>query len=496
MRRSLFGVFAITFLLAAGTASAQQISVPPVRLWTTLQGDFGNPTDPLAFDSQAVGFQYLAGVFDVGFEMWLVNDQKYFPPQSQFMRGRWLDLRDGHIALRGETLSFEAGRITSEDEIDSPYSLFISSALPPLVTMDVRYDNGFFFYNTRWLELTRRSRLYSIDGSVDDEVGEDLEPLERGAIYKAWGVNVGRFSFGLQEATVYIGSTFYPEYFFSPIPVYFTQIVNSNTGNPWTQIANENSMEGLFAEYQSEGLRFFGQLFIDDLNEFGIEWLAIGDWNQPAKYAWSIGSEFDTGIGRFGVYHAGATKYTFGATYTSDTEFNEYPYSYTIYPVAEFDGREYGIQPILLQDTYVGYLFGENNAAFRVEYEPELAFASVASVLEYSISGSKAPTNPWHELDNHQNEGTEYLDEPQLEHKLRLSGTISRTFGPFDLSASLMMGAVWNELTLNEVPGEPLEDKIWKPTGPNRFLWSLSLTGTYNFSVWSERPALRHGSDD
>lgn len=489
------------FVLSVHALAAQEADegsnpeIPPVNLWATLRGDSGNEIGPLVYDSQAIGFNYIAGIFDVGFEMWLVNDEKYSPPQRQFMRGRWLDLRDGYVRLEGETLSVEAGRISTSDEVESPYSLFISSVLPPLVTVDARYDNGFFFYNTRWMELTRRSELYQLDGTVEGEPDGDLEPLERGAIYKAYGIRVGRFEFGLQEATVFLGSTFYPEYFFSPIPVYFTQIVNSNTGNPWTQVANENSMEGLFAKYEFPDLRFSAQLFIDDLNEFGIEWLAVGDWSQPAKVAWSLGSELDTDIGRFGFYHAGATKYTYGATYTDASDFNRYPYSYTIYPVAEFDGRELGMQPILLEDTYVGYFLGENNLAFRLEYEPELEQIDVHSILEYTIGGSKAPTNPWHELENHKNDGTEFLDDPQLEHKLELSGRVSGSYGPFDLQAGLTTGVVFNELELNEVPGAPDEDKIWKPTGPNRFLWGVNLSVTYNFSAWNERPVLRHGSE-
>ena len=485
MRKSI--VASLMLLLAAAGGWAQEETsmdgLPPVDLWTSVTGDFGNERDPVAYDSIGVGFQYVDGIFDVGFEMWLVNDEKYFPPQPQFMRGRWLDFRDGYVALTGETLSFRAGRISTEDEVDTPYSLFISSVLPPLVTMDARFDNGFFFYNTRWMELTRRSDLYQFDGSVGDEPVGDLEPLERGAIYKSYGIRVGRFEFGLQEATVFIGSTFYPEYFFSPIPVYFIQVVNSEPGTPWDQIANENAMEGLFAQYSFPNLRLVGQLFLDDLNEFGIEWLAIGDWQQPAKFAWSLGAELETEIGRFGFFQAGASKYTYAATYTETGNFNRYPYSYTVYPVAEFDAREYGIRPILLEDTYVGYLFGENNAAFRLEYEPILDFASVASSLEYTISGSKAPTNPWHEADWHANEGTEYLDDPELEHRVELSGTIERSFGPFDLTAGLLLGGVWNELELNEVPGRPEEDRIWKPTGPDRFLWEIQIGGRYNFGI-------------
>ncbi len=456
----------------------------PLNAWATVGGVVN---ETIAYDQEGLGMAFVGPDFMAGFDFLLVNDKKY-TPSEQHMRGRYFDLRDGRVVWSPGSLTATAGRLIHRDEVESPYSVFISSAAPSTTVMDLRYDNGFFFYDTRWIELNRQSSLYRQEVPVRDSAGEPIddyvsEPLDRGANYKAYGLQLGNLRLGIQESVVYLNTIFYPEYFLSPLPMYFTQLVNSTAGKPWTQVANENSMLGFFGEYFGEGWYAYGQFLIDDWNEMGIDWLAPGDWNNPAKFAWSLGGTLDTRIGTFGLYQAGASKYTFEPTYASETDFNRYPYSYTYYPVTEYTLRDGTVKPILPEDNYIGYKYGENNVALQATYADSAYGFDYGAAAEYVVSGSKSPANPWHELDWHQGQGTKLFDESPLEHRLVVSSEISRWFGGFRLQGAAQVGGVWNELALQEVPGAPEESKIFRPTNTDRFLWELSLEVRYAFGI-------------
>ncbi len=497
MRRLLCALGA---LLIAGLAGATPLDAPdteaPLDLWLTVGGALGDrfiygAERPLLYDYEGLGFSYRRGIVDLGFDFVLNNDRKYEPSEPH-MRGRYFDLLDGHVTLSGERLSATGGRVGHRDEVDGPYSLFVSSASNPATLVNVRYDDGFFFYESRWLELNRQSSLYTYEVPVVDSDGEETigateMPLDRGAVYKAYGVDFGRLRVGLQESVVYLYTTFYPEYFLSPLPMYFTQLVNSTSGKPWTQRANENSLMGIFAEYEWEEASVVGQFLIDDWNEMGIDWLAPGEWNNPAKFAWYLGGDLDLGVGTLGLYHAGATKYTFGPTYAGDRadgfrDYNPYPYSYTYYPVTEYtvDGAP---RPILPADNYIGYLHGENNIAFMTTFASQARGVTYDASLEYTISGTKAPTNPWHEADWHSQQGTELLNDDALEHRLVFDTTAYRWFGPVRLGGTVRLGGVWNELELEPVAGAPAESKLFVASDTNRLLWQLGLEARFTLGL-------------
>lgn len=497
MRRLLCALGA---LLIAGSAGATPLDAPdteaPLDLWLTVGGALGDrfiygAERPLFYDYEGLGLSYRRGVVDLGFDFVLNNDRKYEPSEPH-MLGRYFDLLDGHVTLSGERLSATGGRVVHRDEVDGPYSLFISSASNPTTLLDVRYDDGFFFYESRWLELNRQSSLYTYhvpvtDPTTGDEIGVVETPLDRGAVYKAYGVDFGRLRVGLQESVVYLYETFYPEYFLSPLPMYFTQLVNSTSGKPWTQRANENSLMGIFAEYEWAQASVVGQFLIDDWNEMGIDWLAPGEWNNPAKFAWYLGGDLDLGVGTLGLYHAGATKYTFGPTYAGDRadgfrDYNAYPYSYTYYPVTEYtvDGTP---TPILPADNYIGYLHGENNIAFMTTFASQARGVTYDASLEYTISGTKAPTNPWHEADWHSQQGTELLNDDALEHRLVFDTTAYRWFGPVRLGGTVRLGGVWNELELEPVAGAPAESKLFVASDTSRLLWQLGLEARFTLGL-------------
>ena len=92
------------------------------------------------------------------------------------------------------------------------------------------------------------------------------------------------------------------------------------------------------------------------------------------------------------------------------------PYQYTYYPEVEYlleDGTpmtlEYG-------DNYIGYKYGENNLAFLVDYANTFSGVEFTAGLEYVISGSKSPANPWFEYDDVEDTSKEalLLDDPML----------------------------------------------------------------------------------
>jgi hypothetical protein len=483
-------------LLAPAAAVAQRTDYSdntrmPLNLWLTVAGV---ATAPLSFDvaplydQEGVGFSYDSDLFNLGFDFVLNNDRKYTPSELH-MRGRYFDLTNGHLTLQSHGISLTGGRTVHRDETPGPYSLFISSADIPTTLVDLRLDNGFFFYNTRWLELNRQSSLYTYSRPVLDDNGVPTNrtvefPLDRGAVYKVYGADFGRLRVGLQESVVYLYRTFYPEYFFSPLPMYFTQLVNSTSGKPWTQVANENSLMGIFADYELEDALVFAQFLIDDWNEMGIEWLGVGEWNNPKKFAWYLGGELDTVYGTIGLYQAGASKYTFESTYAGDRpdgfrDYNPYPYSYTYFPVTEYRKSNGNLMPILPEDNYIGYLHGENNVAFKGSFSSNARGVVYDSSLEYTISGSKSPANPWHEADWHSQQGTKLLDEPTLEHKLLLSVRAHRWFGPLRVEGTAELGGVWNELQLEPVGGAANESRIFRPSDTNRFLYRLGLELRY-----------------
>ncbi|TFH04084.1 MAG: hypothetical protein E4H09_04155, partial [Spirochaetales bacterium] len=152
--RSLRPLLLLVFvLLTWGTVSAQESAIVrtgmPLNVWLTFAGI---ATAPRSYDQEGVGFSYESDAFTLRIDGILNNDQKYTPSETH-MRGRYFDLRDGSVRVSVGDFGLTAGRMVHTDEVFGPYSLFISSMERPTTAIDLRYDNGFFFYGTRWLEL-------------------------------------------------------------------------------------------------------------------------------------------------------------------------------------------------------------------------------------------------------------------------------------------------------------------------------------------------------
>ena len=433
-----------------------------------------------------IGFAagYGRGIFGVAFDLMLVNDDRYIPAEP-YMFGHYFRMNEGVFSVSPEPFSLRAGRIDHDDEVDTPYSLFISSRDLPATIADVEYDDGFFFYRTRWISLNRNWD-YEANDMIPENASEaqvEAIPRDRGANYKSYGLQFGDVRFGVQEAIVYLDQEFYPEYFFSPLPMYFTQLVNSSTGKPWTQRKDENSIIGFFIDYERPETYAYAQVLMDDVN---LRALAPGvNEVNPNKVAWSLGGRHAFDFGTLGLYHAGATKYTFAATTTQKRNdiYSTKPYEYTYYPAVT-----YGDETLWYDDNYIGYQYGENNLAFMLTYDRAFPSFDLGANLEYVISGSKSPANPWHE--DYEANATQLLtDDPKNEHTIRLGGEITRRVDNWHLTAAGSLGYRFNALELQEVTmRKGLTDPnsspaIFRPMGDDRVLASLFLGARYQLSV-------------
>lgn len=383
-----------------------------------------------------------------------LNDGMYKSSHgSIYYLGYYFYMNNGGIAFDLDNIRIKAGRFVHRDIIDSPYSLFISSSNIPAVITDISYEDYVFFYTTRWIRLNERSALQYPD---------------RGANFKVFGIHFDNIRFGFQDAVVYPDASFNAEYFLNPIPGFFIQYINISHGKPWTQTGDHNSIMGFFFDLTTPMHYFYTQVLVDDLSWNELFYPDLS--HNPSKLAWSIGYRLNTVIGNFGIYHAGATKYSFEPTgyYTADG-ISDFLYGYSYYPdsVYYIDDKE---MPILYTNNYVGYKYGENNLAFLFAYENTLYGFLIQATLETIISGSKSPANPWHELLDwtEGGAGTKMLDEEILETRIKSSLLVERQFGCINAFLDTRIGIAFNKLNLHDVPEEKRvpnnEVKIWKPS--------------------------------
>ncbi len=438
-------------------------------------------------------FRFDSPEFTLLADLYLANDGKYSPLESNQSGGTFFDyyafLNAGGLIWRPQqNLTFRAGRLEHRDQLDGPYSLFVSSVAPAALLMEIRYENDHFFYESRWVELNSRSAMYTAaypktdtDGDSNDESG----PFpDRGANVKAYGLKYGRMRFGLQDAAVYTGRSFDYEYFISPLPQYFTQYVKGTTGRPWTTDSNENDIIGAFWDWQyTDELMFEAQYLLDDLN---MHKLGVGPYN-PWKAAWALRTKLKTEYGTFSLSHAGAFKYTFGPTRDRKSEC----YSYTYYPDSRFTIDDPSDSEIAFEDLMFGYKNGENNIAFRLDWENEWRTLRLASYLEFMLSGAKSPTNAWHDDYWHDYEGGRLLDDDELEKRIVLSLGASKAIKDLTIMGSLLVGCAFNALELTE-PDAVTNSKydtvnnnswIWKPGDDNELILAASVGVKYAIPV-------------
>jgi hypothetical protein len=245
------------------------------------------------------------------------------------------------------------------------------------------------------------------------------------------------------------------------------QIINSAAGRPGSVAGNDNSFMGFFADVKDEGYYAQAQLLINDLNVDILPFFKVGSYIKT-KIAWSLGGYRDFSWGRLGLYHGGATKYTFAATYTADhvgsfngdTGFIQVPYSIFPYEATYAPATEYTTEggdtfAIDYTRNYLGYKYGENNLAFLVDFQRRFfsqtayEFGLYASA-EWVLNGAKSPANPWHEnyFGSQSPERIALLDGT-VEHLLRLSAALRKPlpYG-FTLNVDFIAGVAINAMKL------------------------------------------------
>ena len=246
---------------------------------------------------------------------------------------------------------------------------------------------------------------------------------------------------------------------------------------------------GLFGQYKADPYYAFARILINDLN---LNFLFGNSGSVSAsnvnKLAWSLGGRMKTDAGTFGFFHAGATDYTYAASYPDPVNFNVSPFEYTYYPVVSLNGSTM----IDIQDNYIGFQYGENALAFLGTFDTVLfsnspySFA-LSSGLELVLNGSKSPDKPLQGYADYPDVPQKiqlFANDPVLEYILVLRNKLSKELAPFTLSAELDIGYDWNKLGVGPISAAlaaqnaPLE---YRPmAGSNSVIFTIILGGTYH----------------
>lgn len=442
------------------------------------------------------------------------TNDKYGPELADIPGGDFLGLsaimEEGGVYSSFGNLRLRAGRFRHYDIVDSPYSLFVNSTGIPANIIEIEWDDGFFSYGSRWIELNNDSTqdtdawglaTYAGTQSGIDKLGEGLSGFpDRGANIKKYVFKLGNMRFGIQDAAVYTGKSFDPEYLLNPLPQYFIQYIKATGGRPWATGRDENNLLGFFWTLERPGeYSLLAQVLIDDFNLHFI--LPDSTWN-PWQAAFNLGGRLHTRSGAFGLFVAGATKYTFEPSEMYDSASKVWSeqvacsYGYSYYPETRFDKdwKTAGFQPgvIAIEDNLIGYKYGQNNVAVQTDWQGKLAGFDAAAEAEFRLAGANSPANPWHDLTNDPQDGTHWLDDSVLETRIMLGASMARSFGDWSFSLALRGGVAFNAMELRKptvatsTSVAPADSDIWifEPVAGNtKYLLSLSIGARYRWNL-------------
>lgn len=431
-----------------------------------------------AFPQFEVAASHEFAGFKAFLDMYATTDGIYPAPESQF-GGLYVLIKEGGLSYEDKLFKFKGGQFRQSDLSDSPYSLFISSKKNSAFGLDLNFDDGTFFYETRWIQLNNNSALFRQDVQVAGGGGGTVSiPFDRGVNYRNLGVRLGDFRVAYMESDIYTGRSFDWQYFLLPIPGYFTQYIRSAAGAPWQEskpwdassAANDNFITGLLVDYRHD--RWYGvfQWLLDDVNLNAI--IKPSGPQNPNKWAMQAGARYRSDIGTFGLFSAFAFQYTYQPV-GSGTDDSRYGYTY--YPAVEAGGRI-----IPQSDNNVGYVNGENSLAFMLQYANAFAGLGVNASLEFVLTGTQSPANPWATLTDWQQggQGTRWLGDPVLEKKLSLTVGLAYDIKPFTFRVDLMGGYVWNRLELTDAGDGG--NRLWSPSADSGFIGSFTLTAVWH----------------
>ncbi len=396
------------------------------------EGDYSTESANALFVEESFAFAHMEGPFSLTWEL-LMENSGYYPEPflADFYGDFTVDIENAGVQYHSGAIEAYAGKLPIKDEIDSPYSLFINGSNPSVMTGGYKYASGGFSFSNRWIGLDR---------NTDTGLYRTTEPgilRDRGAVLKTYAYQMGNLRLGFQDATIFTGTYFDIDVFANPAPSFFVQYVLSAAGRPNSRSGDQNSIMGFFGDYQGQGWSVYAQVLVDDFN--ANRFINPSSYQNPDKIAWSIGGRVDLPYGRLGLYTAGATKYTFESV---EEEF----YSYTLHAgSAIYSGGQ--IVSVPLESQMLGYINGENNVAAKAIWTaPAMSATNFEAGLECVVSGSKSPTNPWHNGEAWALLGTQLLNDPVLEIKVLLTARVSREIGDFTLFAQGAAGYVFNRL--------------------------------------------------
>jgi hypothetical protein len=452
---SLAGVVACAFTVAEEPPEAVQVLVTPGIVFDVAA------LSPLSF-SLDLGLSYASRAFDVFGHVSAHNDGKYGAELVDLPGGKsgsvYGMIDQGGIRFKYEHIAVAVGRLIQQDEIDSPYSLFVNSTSRSTMSASLSFDNSIFFYKSRWLGLNH-------DSGISVDAWPNGYP-ERGATYKVYGLRFGELSIGYQDVSVYTHRWFDAEYFVSPLPSYITQYGRSTDGKPWRDTHDDNTILGVFVVWDRPGeFDVHAQFLLDD---FGLGFIAPSLNDNPWQMAFETGCRLTTDVGRFGLFAAMATRYTFAPSYGNNFFGYYNPYGYTYYPDTTYEVAG-NARAFSSEDNLIGYKYGENNLALRLDWRGGLASFEVDSFVELRLSGSNSPANPWGDLISQPN-GTHFLDDPVIEKRVIAELAVKRRFGDWELALGLLGGVAFDALQLrNPLPSastsNPMDAVIplWAP---------------------------------
>jgi len=386
------------------------------------------------------------------------NDGKFPPFMQDFYGNYYIILTDAGIRFSVENLRFSLGNLSNYDIVGSPYSLYFSSLGHSKPTISIKYLDDKFEYETRYVLISYSNGLNFVD---------------KGMNFKYYSIKFGNFRFGYEESIVYASRTnFDLDYFLNPIPNFFIQYARKRFYEN-SAIFDDNSLMGFFADYNDSEKYIYAQILIDDFNANRV---FNPDNPTVDKIAWSIGGRKEIGKDlSLGVYHAGATKYTFQPSKESG---NPLYYGYTYYTEIIFDNYI-----IDYQDNYIGYKYGENNIAFLLDIIWTPQNYKVHSSLEFLISGSKSPVNPWGEEETYE-PGFNLLNEGVLEKTILFKNSIEKNFGKITLGANITTGVILNKLEVvdsEDSAGKP----YFLPSENNEKIFDLAFYLEFKYNFWA-----------
>lgn len=496
-RGFLFGILALAAPTQAG-AGDEALSAEVI-----LRQDFGSTPRYLSEGTSSelgirLGYDWPVGIY-ARLDFRASTDGRYGVARQFLDVPFYFVMREGGLGYETDSLHLRAGRFTHADVVESPYSLFVSSREHSAQLYEIDIRGEWLRFLTRSVQLNRNS----VHGYPD-----------RSIVFQTIGVTRPNWEVGFQDATVAVpmpdpdggqtsdgsGPTFVPELFFNPFPSYLNQYILGAGEAPWVQDINYKSLMGFYGVLRGETRelpwKVEGQILVDDFNANAI-WNPGSEHQNPFMGAWMLSGRLDTGAGRFRLSHAGSLAYTF-QTYGNRR------YSYTYYPEVAFP-RGGELSPIDYRENYFGFYHGPNTAAFRLDWEHELpappALGETIALdgeLEYTISGTKSPLNPWAEYESWRDHGsdgaftsTRYLDDDRLEHGVRLglSGTLTRELGVGRLTVGLHgeLGVWVNVLKLDELTRSSADDfpdsqdvEYYRPSDETFTLGRVGLFARYS----------------